>query len=839
MRPLRLFQDRYTSRSRVLLFLMGADCLTAISAILFASGACYRDGDPFDVLAIALWATIPRAAAQVLGWLGQPRDFLRSILFSTLLVVSVVLLILAGWQLVWESAPRYLRPRPETGIAILFAWLSGFLLCHPRSYRLHDFFLGAVLLLGLLDNMPQPLLWLPLFALGILFSAAARHLLLDVFPDSPQAQVNLHDARATALAAAILGTACFAAVFLALAPLLERRPRPPFSAGERPWEWAWGERPADSWPGMNPGSAGGSGGAGPGAAEAGGGEGRSIGYSHSLALADLERPRYDHRVVLAARPLDAGGEPLAVERLTERWPAGGLLWKGIAFSRFDAPRAAWVEEGSWRSGEWPPSGGLRRRLPAAAARFEPLRLEVEVVLPAFRNLVAPYFSGRIEKPAGAPPGGGYAANPFGDIFPRPPLKRGDRYAVEVRPWPATIRQLPRARAAAAHPDRRYLEVPPAGEVDVDLRAQAAAIFGAEPSLAGKLRRLERFYAGGFQYSDQAFWRGGARRLRAFLEQKVGDCVYFATSAALLLRAGGVSTRLAVGFQGGAIDPAGEKLLVRNSSAHSWIEVYAGSDEWFPVDPTAWVPPAPDFTPPAPEEQLGDAVEGVEREEEIDLARAAGPAGGAAGLEPPRLRDLGAERRASFGSGAHLPDAGPSGAEEGEAAWVTFNERREERRAAFEDDRARDAAREMRSTLARLFLVLIGGAAALLVAITFFRPRRRPAKGEEEEEAEEPAAMADGDAGAAPRFVPGTPREVILHHYHLLQLALERNRNHRLPHQTPLEHGAAFQGVDPELDESFLGLHRLVYGALYGDLEPSPAQIDSAAMSCRRIRRLLG
>jgi hypothetical protein len=80
---------------------------------------------------------------------------------------------------------------------------------------------------------------------------------------------------------------------------------------------------------------------------------------------------------------------------------------------------------------------------------------------------------------------------------------------------------------------------------------------------------------------------------------------------------------------------------------------------------------------------------------------------------------------------------------------------------------------------------------------------------------------------------------VLLEYHRLQHELVRTRNHRRPHQTPIEHGLRFAGRDARLDAAFLELHRLVYGALYGERESSEAETLAARRSSRRIRRELG
>lgn len=55
--------------------------------------------------------------------------------------------------------------------------------------------------------------------------------------------------------------------------------------------------------------------------------------------------------------------------------------------------------------------------------------------------------------------------------------------------------------------------------------------------------------------------------------------------AVLLRAAGVPTRLVNGFLMGEYNPVGDAYIVRQSDAHSWVEVYLPRNGWTEFDPT--------------------------------------------------------------------------------------------------------------------------------------------------------------------------------------------------------------------------------------------------------------
>jgi len=81
--------------------------------------------------------------------------------------------------------------------------------------------------------------------------------------------------------------------------------------------------------------------------------------------------------------------------------------------------------------------------------------------------------------------------------------------------------------------------------------------------------------------------GGADPLADFLFRvRAGHCEYFATAMAVMLRTVGVPARVVNGFQQGEYNDAADAYTVRQSDAHSWVEVYfPQADAWVSFDPT--------------------------------------------------------------------------------------------------------------------------------------------------------------------------------------------------------------------------------------------------------------
>jgi transglutaminase-like putative cysteine protease len=87
-------------------------------------------------------------------------------------------------------------------------------------------------------------------------------------------------------------------------------------------------------------------------------------------------------------------------------------------------------------------------------------------------------------------------------------------------------------------------------------------------------------------------RLGENPVDAFLfNTRRGFCEHYASSFVYLMRAAGVPARIVTGYQGGEINPNGNYLIVRQSDAHAWAEVWLENRGWVRVDPTSAVAPS--------------------------------------------------------------------------------------------------------------------------------------------------------------------------------------------------------------------------------------------------------
>jgi hypothetical protein len=79
---------------------------------------------------------------------------------------------------------------------------------------------------------------------------------------------------------------------------------------------------------------------------------------------------------------------------------------------------------------------------------------------------------------------------------------------------------------------------------------------------------------------------GADPIVLFLTRyRAGHCEYFASALAALCQSVGVESRVVTGWLAAEYDTVGERFVVRESSAHAWVEVRTGEWQWSTFDPS--------------------------------------------------------------------------------------------------------------------------------------------------------------------------------------------------------------------------------------------------------------
>ncbi|MEF7616272.1 DUF3488 and transglutaminase-like domain-containing protein [Aquincola sp. MAHUQ-54] len=258
-----------------------------------------------------------------------------------------------------------------------------------------------------------------------------------------------------------------------------------------------------------------------------------------------------------------------------------LYWRGPVLSSFDGREWHRLRRGMFGGG--PPAELRTRGAPVAyEMTLEPSRLPLLPLLEA-----TPAGS------AGAPVIDGWRTLQRHDLewtTERPVMDRlrftaqawpdfehGPREAVislqDHLSLPAGYNPRTLAWAAALRNDPRYL------------RADAATLTGAV---------LQHIRAGGYTYTLAPGVYGddsGRHAIDEFwLDRKLGFCEHFATAFVVVMRALDVPARVVTGYQGA--DPVLQDgyVVVRQSYAHAWAEVWQAGRGWVRVDPTAAVAP---------------------------------------------------------------------------------------------------------------------------------------------------------------------------------------------------------------------------------------------------------
>lgn len=124
----------------------------------------------------------------------------------------------------------------------------------------------------------------------------------------------------------------------------------------------------------------------------------------------------------------------------------------------------------------------------------------------------------------------------------------------------------------------------------DLRRRAP---GADPR-AGDAALVQTvlllFRNGGFSYTLTPRLLGKHGVDDFLFDTREGFCEHYAAAFVTLMRALDIPARVVTGYQGGELNPVDSFLIVRQSDAHAWAEVWLDGRGWVRIDPTAAVAP---------------------------------------------------------------------------------------------------------------------------------------------------------------------------------------------------------------------------------------------------------
>lgn len=101
----------------------------------------------------------------------------------------------------------------------------------------------------------------------------------------------------------------------------------------------------------------------------------------------------------------------------------------------------------------------------------------------------------------------------------------------------------------------------------------------DPTARARWLQRQFLASGRFRYAYEETPRGSASDpMEDFVTlQPEGNCEYFASALALMLRSQGIPSRLVVGFRADNFSPSSQTYRVRQANAHAWVEAYIPVD----------------------------------------------------------------------------------------------------------------------------------------------------------------------------------------------------------------------------------------------------------------------
>lgn len=250
-------------------------------------------------------------------------------------------------------------------------------------------------------------------------------------------------------------------------------------------------------------------------------------------------------------------------RFSEEPPPKPLLyWRGPVFWDFDGR--------TWRPGDIRAYGEIKLE-----ARGKPYDYEVTLEPHNHRWLFA------LERAAKLPPNA--RVTPDYVLLSRTPVRNRIRY--DMRSYASF------SEVGADDPDelRPGLQLP-AG-FNPRARQLARDWAAGEASDAAFVQKvLSHFRSDDFVYTLEPPLLGRNSVDEFLFDTKRGFCEHYASSFVFLMRAAGVPARVVTGYQGGEINPVDQYMIVRQSDAHAWAEVWLKGRGWVRIDPTAAVSP---------------------------------------------------------------------------------------------------------------------------------------------------------------------------------------------------------------------------------------------------------
>jgi len=133
---------------------------------------------------------------------------------------------------------------------------------------------------------------------------------------------------------------------------------------------------------------------------------------------------------------------------------------------------------------------------------------------------------------------------------------------------------------------RYLQLPENLDPRIDRLATQIILEANASNRYDAAKAIESYLQRQYGYSLEMKAAGPDPLADFLFNVRTGHCEYFATSMAVLLRTHGIAARVVNGFLPGEYNETAGAYTVRQSDAHSWVEVYFPETKaWVTFDPT--------------------------------------------------------------------------------------------------------------------------------------------------------------------------------------------------------------------------------------------------------------
>ncbi|MBF0456443.1 MAG: DUF3488 domain-containing transglutaminase family protein [Nitrospirae bacterium] len=270
------------------------------------------------------------------------------------------------------------------------------------------------------------------------------------------------------------------------------------------------------------------------------------GFTDSVKLGGVSSIQQDPSVVFRA----------AMEKIDDE----ALYWRGILFDMFDGT--------SWKSSLADDPADIQSGYAIPKGRQVPQTIYLE-----------PYgnkYLFALDKPVSIFLK--HARSPGGFIYlTKEPIKGKLRYdAVSV------IEE--KRQGADSPPDmEKYLKLP--DDIPKGIAALTSTLVKGKKQRDAVNAILKHLRDGSYSYSLDNLPASQSPLSEFIFVKRAGNCEYFASAMAVMLRAAGIAANVIGGYRGGQYNAIGGYYMVTQKNAHVWVEAYIDGEGWTRYDPT--------------------------------------------------------------------------------------------------------------------------------------------------------------------------------------------------------------------------------------------------------------